>query len=267
MVYVRKTTTRARRPKARFARAATAKPTTRRNRNNITALAKQVSSIQRQVRARTVTGRFNKHFSRATQEFYEAITLCAPQIYNPVFGLADTFDQRNRWKSVKFNIDIDVQQKNATFNTYTMFIVSLKSAPANTVLQECGEDLMSGTNLTGMVSGQHYEVLSGKALMNLKLFNLHYVKRFTLGVKETIDGQAITTKNVSDTHKRIYCKIPWRHLIRTGDQPANFAGPGGVPVEAIQDTSKLWIILFNDVTALQEPTNFDANCMWTVTTV
>lgn len=267
MVYVRKTRT-TRRPKARFARAATAAPSRRRNRNNITTLARQVSKIQRQVRARTVIGRFAKQYNVDTQAFYQSITLTSPQVYDPIFGIADTFDNRNRWKSVKFNLDIDIEQKAAgVFNTYTMFVVSLKSAPANTVLQECGEDLMSGTNLIGLQSGLHYEVLSGKAMLNLKMFNLHFVKRFTLGVKETIDGVAISTKNVSDTHKRMYIKIPWKCSIRTGDQPANFAGPGGIPVESISDTSKLWILLFNDVDALEEPTKINAQAIWTVSTV
>lgn len=266
MVYVRKTN-KPKKPKARFARAATAKPTTRRNRNNITALAKQVSSIQRQVRSRTIIGRFSKQTNVDIQQYFRTVTLTAPQVYDAIFGLADTFDQRNRWRSLKFSLDIDVWQKDATrFNTYTMFIVSLKAAPANTVLQECGEDLMTGTRLTGMDSGVHYEVLSGKAMMNLKMFNLHYVKRFTLGVKDTIDGQAIATKNVGDTHKRLYIKVPWKCKIQTGEQPVNFAGANGVAVESIPDTSKLWVVLFNDVDSTQEPTQLDMQTIWTMST-
>lgn len=264
MVYVRKTRGNYTRGTGRYKRTLYRKPSTTTNRNNVLALSKQVSKIQRQVTARKIYSMYNTGFAKLLQEPFSVITLTDPTLYTGVFDNAPTVAARARWKSVKFNLDMTLEAyEDKSIVSYTIFIVSLRSSSANTVLKECGNDLMSGTNGTGLASGNDYEVLSGKAFLNLKKFKLHYVKRATTGMRQTIDGVDMTSKNISDVTKRIYRKVKWPVLIRPGNSPGDFIN---IPGNELTDTSRLWVVAFNDAAVLT-PARLDVNAMWTVSTV
>lgn len=249
----------------KYKRALYRAPNKRTNRNNLYTLSRQVSTIQRQVRARTVIARYAHQLSMDIQTPYAAYTLTAPTSFRPIFGRADTINQRTRWNSLKFSMDMLLESRDSqAISDYTVFILSLKSAPANTVLKECGEDLASGTNLTGLADEKEYEQIAGKSMVNLAKFRIHYCKRLSTGVSETIDGQNFVTKNISDIQKRLYVKIPWKFRINTGQQPVAFEN---IAPESIPDTNKLWIVVFTDTGLLVNPARLQAEVIWTVGTV
>lgn len=264
MGYGRKSRYPRRKGHKKYKRALYSAPSKRTNRNNVYALSKQVSSIQRQVRARTVIGRFAHQLHLDIQGPFVCYGLTQPVQYRGLFGNAKTLGQRNRWNSLKFSMDFLLEvTDNDRITDFTIMIVSLKPGPANSVLYECGENLNAGNNGTGLRDEVEYESLAGRAMINLEKFKIHWLKRCSLGFKALIDGDTFVTKNVSDLQKRMYIKIPWRKRIQPGHQPTDFIN---VAQNTIPDTSKLWMIVFSDAPVTATP-RIQGEIIWTVGTV
>lgn len=242
------------------------KPDPRKNRNNLYSLAKQVSRISRTVRERAVVARYNYSGVIPVTGLYTSVMLTDPTAYSAIFGNASAFSNKKRWESLKFNIDLQVKadtEKNIV--DYTLFLVSLKPGPANTVLRECGENLSSGTNITGMVSGTHFETLDGHAFMNGNMFNFHWVRRLSTFVKQTIAGQTVLITNLGDSQKRYYRKQPWNRRIAIGVEPSEFVN---IPASGIPDAAKLWVVLFNNNNNMDgEFPELNMNVIWTLKTL
>jgi len=245
--------------KRRFRRTLYRKPSTRRNRNNIYHLSKQVSSLSKQMQLKTT----NVTFARAivTQGIaypYRVLQLTVPTQYSPIFALPDQFDNKRKWWSKKLNLDFTIQvSQEAQMCQYTAFIVSLKTSAANTIIQAAGEDL------TSLQADVHYRSQSGKAMVNMNYFNIHWSKRLNLFTEDTVAGVTVTTSNKADIMKRYYARVPFRRFIKPGTAPSAF---NNLPSTSMPDNAKLYLLIFTDDIAGAVNT-ISGNVLWTLSTV
>jgi len=116
--------------------------------------------------------------------------------WNPIFG-SNTQDVINADKVYINNYKLDVrlsQETEADRIYYTAFLVSLKDQ---------GGDVNTFDPATGSLTltpGIHYQTLStnGRVMINMKFFNIHSFKRFTMGGRPG-DQSAPETRDLSFT--------------------------------------------------------------------
>lgn len=228
-------------------------------RNSIRTLSKKVYRLARVSSMRKVVNRYSYTDQYSLVSPYIARTLTDPVSYTAVFGPTDTFDARKRWNSLKFSLDFQITVGNEpNIIDYTVFILSLKGTTANTTMMRCGQDLAS------MQTGLDFEILNGSAFINPNVYQIHYVKRLSLGVSDVLAGEDFKSKNIYDVQRRYYHKVPWKKMIGSGFQHTAFID---TPKDSIPDHAKLWLVIFNNnLQDLEFPT-CRINCIWSLSTL
>lgn len=164
----------------------------------ITTLAKAVKSIQLKMKAKTV--RLNYGHKLDYQNLsgnVDYFLLSNYSAWTGIFGAGANDSEANKFihKSMGIDMYINSQSETDPIN-FTVMIVSLK-------------DRMPGFNPNGSLSlteNIHYHQLDALAMVNKEVFNIHFLKRFTLGNNGVGLGSS-TAQTQYGTDRRFYAKI------------------------------------------------------------
>jgi len=165
----------------------------------ITTLAKAVKSIQSKMRAKTVLLNYGvkKDYTFLTGNV-DQFPLTQYSSWGNIFGSEANDGQANKMTHKSFGIDMyfNSQSESDAIN-FTVMIVSLK-------------DNFSGfNNSTGNITLSNnldYHTQDALAMVNKKNFNIHFVKRFTLGNNGVGLGSS-TAQTQYGTDRRFYTRI------------------------------------------------------------
>lgn len=166
----------------------------------------------------------------------EAFHLTNTNSWNVIFGTEANDADCNKVIYKGLGMDLYFQSNNETAQiTFTVFLVSLTDL--------IGQNFNVGSGALSLVNNFHYVVQGSQVLINKKCFNIHKVKRFTLGNH----GAALSTSAAQTqygTDKRLYFKVPKNQV---------FQNPYGdwKPIPAQLDPNKnMYLLVFNDNSAL-----------------
>lgn len=236
-----------------------------------TSQAKQILSLQRQVkgiarkvvdRAQYVQFQVNDYF-----EFGHGISPVAdwqpkifapidPSNWFPIFQTDDTNSNKFRGRSigVEHMIQLEAPETEGDPVTCTLFCVSLKKETALQFLQDSNffTDLNNGrhyvmTNMSTALTGQG----SGMVMLNKGIFKLRQKpRRFMIGLR-TDFTTGNPTNNLKDNNVRIYQKISYPNLIKSGRGDQSYKDLGENDIEP---TDGIYWLLFHNAYGGQELT-------------
>jgi hypothetical protein len=170
------------------------KPTTA-----ITTLAKAVKSIQRKMKAKTIM--LNYGFKQDYQLLsgnLDIFPLTNYSAWSPIFGASANDSEANKaiHKSMGIDMYFNSQSETDPIN-FTVMIVSLKDA--------CN-GFNAGTGALSLVENLDYHQMDALTMINKKNYNIHFLKRFTLGNNGVGLGSS-TAQTQYGTDRRFYAKI------------------------------------------------------------
>lgn len=164
-----------------------------------------------------------------------------PSLTNPGTDGQNKF----RGRSIGFEHMIqlaDPEAENGDPVTCTLFCVSLRKETAQQFLQE-------SSYFTSLNQPRHYVQTtmglvqgSGMCMLNKGIFKIRYTKRFMIGSRTDFDGTS-TTSNLLDNNRRIYTKIDFPNVIKSGrgDKPWK-----ELALNEVEDTDQLCWLLFHN---------------------
>jgi len=141
----------------------------------ITTLAKAVKSIQLKMKRKSVFLNYGQQFDTDLSSDYNYFNLSNYSSYSRIFGSSSDDEQSKKMIHKSFGLDLYVNsssEPNAI--NFTIFLVSLK----DTVRGSAWNNNTGGLSLSNNVD---YYTKDGFTLLNKDCFNIHSVKRFTLG--------------------------------------------------------------------------------------
>jgi len=205
------------------------KPTTA-----ITTLAKAVKSIQRKMKAKTVTNNYGENVTnQLLSSQLDVFHLSNYSDWSGIFGASADDAEANSMIHKGFGIDMYFDSGDETDQiNFTVFLVSLK------------DDIRAGAfnRTTGALSlsdSVDYYTYQGFAMLNKKCFNIHATKRFTLGNNGVGLGSS-TAQTQFGTDRRFYMKK------RLNTKVINTNG-NWKALECSQDASdNYYLLVFND---------------------
>lgn len=195
-----------------------------------------IASLQRQVRQLNAVAMNRLHYSGNDTFFcanatgvpsYNATPLTRFSTWTRIFG-TDADDETQKKALIRkcsLNWQITTSEPDARW--YSVFLVSLKD--------EASDLLNSDGTLASLAQGTHYSDPQGQGsgtLLNLKFFNIHYHRRFSLGVQPQVKAAVapagavqnigMTTKDSTRIGKAniVYGKNGIRVLNPSGDWKA-----------------------------------------------
>jgi len=184
------------------------RPTASNQKYQILSLNKKINRISRKVSSRTYKV---MHKSSLTEQNMASpayiFNLTNIPTWTSVFGETDNIQEGGKYKSSKMTIDLAIRAGTETESVvYTVFVVTPKN-------QKVAEETDNGTGtLSSLTAGVDYTMISGKALLNLKRWNVHKVIRgqTTPVVTEAFGTVPGTTVNYVNEVKplRRYFSIP-----------------------------------------------------------
>ncbi len=225
-----------------------AKPTAQAQKQQIVALADQVSTLRRVQRQGRQISQYQLDYSTTVSADYAVIDYVAPTTWTSVFAdppvMADAC--RVGLKNVKCDMLFTCNTEAAAIQ-FTCFLVTLKSDTADQLLS------LAGSALGGLVAGRDYNKVAtypGLVHLNEQFFNIKKSWRFTIG--QQLRGPAVLpTHNMSDTQKRIHFDISYNRQLNSGRLPWQT----GLTSDRVSSQSKLYMLMFNDnsIVDLQSP--------------
>lgn len=149
------------------------KPTANTQKYQILSLNKKINKIQRRVA--DTTYKVMHKASLAESNFASSAyvyNLCNIPAWTSVFGETDNTQEGGKYKSTKMTIDFAITTATETESVvWTLFICTPKT-------QKVAEEADSGSGTLSILGdGKDYTMVEGKALMNLKRWNVHYCTR------------------------------------------------------------------------------------------
>lgn len=238
-----------------------------------TSQSRQIMSLQRQVNRISVTLRDRTQYSQYQMTHHDldighgialpgawqpAIYRCiSPDNWGTIFQTPDenvTGNEANKFRgrSIGFEHMIqlaDPQVANGDPVTCTLFCVSLKKETATQFLQD-------SSFFTALSQGRHYCQTtmgnvqgSGMVMLNKGIFNIRYMKRFMIGKNVDFSlTEEVQTTNLADNNKRIYTRIRYPNLLKSGrgDTPWK-----DMQLNDIEATDHLCWMLFHNAYAAQ----------------
>jgi len=167
----------------------------------ITTLAKAVKSIQLKMKRKTLTLNYGENVSNALlSSQLDIFPLTNYSDWNGIFGASSDDATANSMIHKGFGIDMlfDAGSETDQIN-FTVFLVSLK------------DDIRGGafnrtTGALSLTDSVDYYTYQGFSMLNKKCFNIHSVKRFTLGNNGVGLGSS-TAQTQYGTDRRFYTKI------------------------------------------------------------
>lgn len=209
-----------------MSRLVKAKPTA------ITTLAKAVKSIQLKMKQKTVMLNFGEKIDYSNlSSNVDIFPLSKFSNWNPIFGTGANDTEANKCIHKSFGIDMRFEANSETDATnFTIFIVSLKDNVVGF------NNTSAGLSLT---SDLDYHQEDALAMVNKKSFNIHYVKRFTLGNNGVGLGSS-TAQTQYGTDRRFYTRIRCNKSITNphGDWKSLTCSP--------DPSDNYYLLIFND---------------------
>lgn len=236
-------------------KVAKAKPTAENQKTQILSLAKKVSTLNKSMRAKRIYSQYSMHWkSNVIAAHYVVQPLIRPQIWDDVFNKPAIFENKNTaWiKSIGIDNYVSIYTEDDSRIDFTYFLVSVKAGQGMKLFNDAGDDL------TSLTDGVHYKRntsdtlgYSGQVFMNKSIFNIHYIKRFSLTNRPSPSVPASEmgkSTNLASTFKRFYHKktrinkpltskdgvAGWRVNLDEGDVPTN---------------ARFYLLLFNNNSA------------------
>lgn len=172
------------------------KPTTA-----ITTLAKAVKSIQLKMKAKTVILNYGQQFDNPNlSSDVDVFKLSNYSAWNRIFGASADDEHANKMIHKGFGIDMYFSASSEPNQTnFTVFLVSLK----DNIRGGAFSTTSGALTLAGNVD---YYNQAGFTLLNKANFNIHAIKRFTLGNNGVGLGSS-TAQTQYGTDRRIYMKM------------------------------------------------------------
>jgi len=167
----------------------------------ITTLAKAVKSIQSKLKQKTVYINYGQLFDNSLLSGdYDQFKLSEYSAWSRIFGASSNDEECKKMIHKSFGIDMRFESNSETDAiNFTVFLVSLKDnmragAWSNT------------SGILGLTAGVDYYNQAGLTLLNKDNFNIHSVKRFTLGNNGVGLGSS-TAQTQYGTDRRFYMKM------------------------------------------------------------
>lgn len=209
-----------------MSRLTKAKPTA------ITTLAKAVKSIQLKMKRKTVLLNYGQKIDNAfLSSNVDIFHLCNYTNWNLIFGAGASDDDCNKMIHKSMGLDMYFNASSEPNQTnFTAFIVSLK------------DDNRAFNNSSGAMSLTNdidYVQLDALALLNKKIFNIHWTKRFTLGNNGVGLGSS-TAQTQYGTDRRFYTKITCNKTV------SNSAGDWKQLACSPDPSQNYYLLVFND---------------------
>jgi len=203
------------------------KPTTA-----ITTLAKAVKSIQLKMKRKTVLLNYGQKIDNSfLSSNVDIFHLCNYTNWNLIFGAGASDDDCNKMIHKSMGLDMYFNASSEPNQTnFTCFIVSLK------------DDNRAFNNSSGAMSLTNdidYVQLDALALLNKKIFNIHWTRRFTLGNNGVGLGSS-TAQTQYGTDRRFYTKITCNKTV------SNSAGDWKQLACSPDPSQNYYLLVFND---------------------
>jgi len=163
-------------------------------------LAKAVRGIQLKMKRKSVFINYGQQFDTDLSSDYNYFNLSNYNSYSRIFGSSSDDEQSKKMIHKSFGLDLyfnSSSEPNAI--NFTVFLVSLK----DTIRGSAFDNNSGGLSLTNNVD---YYTKDGFTLLNKDCFNIHSIKRFTLGNNGVGLGSS-TAQTQYGTDRRIYMKM------------------------------------------------------------
>lgn len=198
----------------------------------ITALAKAVKSIQRKMKAKTVMLNFGQKIDNTfLSGNVDVFPLTNYAGWTSIFGVSGNDAEANKCihKSMGIDMYFNSNSESDPIN-FTVMIVSLKD-------QFVGFNNASGA--LSLVETVDYHQEDALAMINKKSFNIHFIKRFTLGNNGVGLGSS-TAQTQYGTDRRFYTKISCNKSVENprGDWKGLSCSP--------DPSDNYYLLVFND---------------------
>lgn len=200
----------------------------------ITTLAKAVKSIQRKMKVKTVINNYGENVVNSLLSTQlDVFPLTKYSAWSPIFGASGDDDDANSMVHKGFGIDMYFDSASETDPiNFTVFLVSLKDDIRGPAFNRTSGSL----SLSDSVD---YYTYQGFTMLNKKNFNIHSVKRFTLGNNGVGLGSS-TAQTQYGTDRRFYMKM------RANKKIMNING-NWKDLDCSQDPSdNYYLLVFND---------------------
>jgi len=234
--------------------------------SQILSLQRQIKSINRKVGDRTQYTQWQKanfqpeigHVLAPSSSWQPAVYIpTTPNTWTPIFQSDQRADENygNKFRGrsmgfehmIQINTDAAVPQDGDPV-TCTLMCLSLRKETALQVIQ-------ATNNLTDFTQGNRSYVLStmgaqqgsGMCMINKAYFKVRYVNRFMLGANTDFAISAKTT-NLKDNNKRIYHKLNYPNVIKSGRGDVQWAQ---MTAEDLEPTDHIIWLLFHNAYGTQ----------------
>lgn len=217
---------------------------------------------------KTNTGMFPTAYQLTQGRHYHVHMITNPTTWTDVFqseGMSeDELPRKFDMQYIKMKWMIQPELSSSTTDCFVqMFIVSLKSASAQVVLEDTN-------NLNNLTDGKHYTNVAldsssggsdglGLFYINKAYFKIHYHKQYRIG-NETLGGEPVT--NIKDGTAMGSHRMKWKKQIKSFTN-ASFKT---IDDDHLRDTTRLWYLIFCNNTVADE-LFFSSNALITGTTV
>lgn len=206
--------------------------------SSILTLAKAVKSIQSKMKQKTVMLNYGQNFDNSLiSGDVDQFKLSNYTNWVNIFGTANDDATANQAIHKGFGIDMYFNANSETDAThFTVFLVSLKDD-----IRSSAFDRTTGT--LSLSSGTDYYTQGGGfTMLNKKSFNIHGIKRFTLGNNGVGLGSS-TAQTQYGTDRRVYMKVRCnKKIVNTGMYGGNWKD-----LQCSQDPSdNFYLLVFND---------------------
>jgi len=202
------------------------KPTTA-----ITTLAKAVKSIQRKMKAKTIMLNYgHKVDYQLLSSNVDYFLLSNYSVWNGIFGAGANDSEANKFIHKSMGIDMYFNSQSETDQiNFTVMIVSLKN-------RKQGFNTNGSITLTENIDYHQQDAL---AMVNKNNFNIHFLKRFTLGNNGVGLGSS-TAQTQYGTDRRFYAKITCNKSVEnsSGDWKSLACSP--------DPSDNYYLLVFND---------------------
>lgn len=200
----------------------------------ITTLAKAVKNIQLKMKQKTIMLNYGQQFDNSLiSGDFDQFKLSNYSAWTPIFGASGDDGTANKMIHKSFGLDMYINANSESDEThFTVFLVSLKDD-----MRGAGFNNTNGT--LSLSSGFDYYQTSGFTMLNKKNFNIHGIRRFTLGNNGVGLGSS-TAQTQYGTDRRVYLKMRCNKTVT--NSTGNWRDLGCSP----DPSDNYYLLVFND---------------------
>lgn len=220
------------------------RPTAQNQKEQIVALARNVSRIDRKSSIGKQISPYQTVFDTTVAADYAVHDLVVPASWTNIFADPDSVENATRvsTKSVQLDILVTANTEITSPVDFTCFVVSLKSDTADQLMS------IAGSDLNGLVSGAHYakaSSYSGLVHLNEQFFTIHRKWKFTV-TSELYTSPTEQSKQATASFKRLGAVIPWNRRLWSGRNGWRSA----LTSDRVASQAKLYVLMFNNNSGL-----------------